>query len=137
MTAVRPVRPADVPAVLRAEALCGGGWDDQSLRHSLRQPACVGVVAEAAGEVVGHCLFTLHPGHLAVERVAVHPARRRRGAGAALLARAHAAAAAHGLPALRAWVPDDSAFLAAHLFFKAAGWTAAADEDFLLFERRL
>ena len=85
MITIRPAAEADV------ETLCS--FDQVALREDGRREfiarsvtAGTCHVAEAGGDVIGYCVLTYtFYGHGFVEMLYVHPGRRRRGAGAALL----------------------------------------------------
>lgn len=90
---VRDEQPGDAAAVWRVNAAAFGRDDEARLVEALRQQAHpqVSLVAEQAGEVVGHILFT--PATLAgspqlrlmgLAPLAVLPAQQRQGVGAVL-----------------------------------------------------
>jgi putative acetyltransferase len=92
---VRPERPEDARAVWTVHEAAFGRPDEARLVARLRQEArpCVSLVAERAGRVVGHVLFSpiaiegdpSAPAGGGLAPVAVLPDEQGRGAGAALI----------------------------------------------------
>jgi [ribosomal protein S18]-alanine N-acetyltransferase len=90
MTLVRPAGSADVEAVARLEQECLGtdAWSEGLVREGIlgRLPTVTYLVAESAGEVVGHAV-TSSAGDIAeLQRIAVAPGHRRQGIASSLLA---------------------------------------------------
>ena len=89
MTTVRAAGPADAHAIARIEeAAAHAPWSPTSVagHFAAEQPAWV--VEAPGGEVVGHLLSQVAVDEAEVLTVAVHPAWRRRGLAARLLAHA-------------------------------------------------
>jgi putative acetyltransferase len=94
MTAIRPAQAFDRDAVRAVHAAAFGRPDEAQLvlRLLAREPACVSLVAERGGEVVGHVLFSpvrvegheLAPPPYGLAPLAVLPEHQRDGAGSAL-----------------------------------------------------
>lgn len=94
---IRPETPADAPAIFRVNELAFGQPAEARLVDALRGTAHwiaeLSLVADDAGEVVGHVLFTrmaLRDGTrvspaLALAPVAVHPTRQNAGIGGRLV----------------------------------------------------
>jgi ribosomal-protein-alanine N-acetyltransferase len=121
---VRWLVSRDVPEVLGIEAgSFAPPWSKEDLVAHLCRRVTIGMVAEVGDRVVGFMVYELLPASVELLRVAVHPAWRRRGAGAALLAKL--------TPKLspgrrrRAGLDVGEANLGAHLWLKAQGWRAA------------
>lgn len=96
---IRPGEPADVLAVDRIErASFDDPWSRSLLLQELVPSALrLPLVAECDGEVAGYLMAWRSGDELHILNVAVDPARRRRGVGAALLTAALAAARRGGL----------------------------------------
>jgi ribosomal-protein-alanine N-acetyltransferase len=62
-------------------------WGEESFIKHLKNRACIGLVAESEGRIVGFVIYELAKKSLAVLRIAVHPAERRKGVGKAILER--------------------------------------------------
>lgn len=76
----------DMPEVLDIE-YAGDAipWSEEEFAAALRQRNCIAMVAEHGANVVGFMMYELTKGQLHLLKLAVHPALRRRGIGAALL----------------------------------------------------
>jgi ribosomal-protein-alanine N-acetyltransferase len=128
MPRLRPLRPADVPAVRHLERCCFGrnAGPPAALHALLADPLSAGLVADTTGGLLGYLLYHLDTSAWEVRicQVAVHPEHRRRGVGSRLLGWV----ARHTPPAsgvvLRAGVNE--ANLAAQLFLRANGFRAVA-----------
>ena len=87
---LRPATADDVPAVARLEADLFGldAWSADGVREELTGDRRTALVADQDGRVVGY-VVTLDSGDVVdLQRVAVHPAHRRRGLARELLAAA-------------------------------------------------
>ena len=86
---LRDVRPSDFEALYRLDQVCfeeGIAYSRAELSRFLSVPSAEGVVAEDAGEIAGFAIGYLARGRIAhVVTLDVHPRRRRRGLGRALL----------------------------------------------------
>ncbi len=83
---VRPLREADLPAVLAIEGRCfPDPWSEGVFRSALAQEGALWLGAELEGRLIGYAGMesVLDEGY--VDNVAVDPAFRRRGAASALL----------------------------------------------------
>lgn len=87
---IRPAAPADIPAIRQVVTAAFGQAEEADLVERLRADgdARVELVAEEAGDITGHILFSrLGIGPIegaALAPLAVAPAQQRRGIGAAL-----------------------------------------------------
>lgn len=76
----------DMPAVLAIENECFEyPWQDEDFIRCLRQRNCIGMVAEAKGQIVGFMVYELHKHRLHVLNFAVAPRFQRREVGTQLL----------------------------------------------------
>jgi [ribosomal protein S18]-alanine N-acetyltransferase len=86
---LRKVLPEDFEALYRLDGICfeeGIAYSRAELSRFLSVPSAEGVVAEDAGEIAGFAIGYLARGRIAhVVTLDVHPRRRRRGLGSALL----------------------------------------------------
>jgi len=86
---VRPAGPDDVPAVaaLEADNLGADAWSAALVAEGVggRLPTVSYLVAEAAGEVVGHAVASVVGDIAELQRIAVDPAHRRGGLATELL----------------------------------------------------
>ena len=87
---VRPAGPGDVEAVTRLEADCLGAdaWSGGLVREGIlgTLPTVTYLVAETAGDVVGHTVTSAVGDIAELQRIAVDEGHRRRGVASALLA---------------------------------------------------
>ena len=84
---VRPAVEDDVPAVTALEEQVFGvdAWSQESVREELTGPRRHAVVAADDGEVVGYAVTLRTDDLLDLQRIAVHPDRRRNGIARLLL----------------------------------------------------
>ncbi|MFH5806654.1 ribosomal protein S18-alanine N-acetyltransferase [Alienimonas sp. DA493] len=78
----------DMPAILNIEwASFPFAWSEEDFIGCLRERDCIGMVAEAGGEVVGYMIYQLQKARLRVLNFAVSPFHRREGIGRQMVAR--------------------------------------------------
>ena len=84
MTGIRPATRADVPAVvaLEAEVFGADAWDERAVTGELEGPGRRFVVAE---DLSGYAVSMTLGDIVDLQRIAVHPGRRRTGLATALL----------------------------------------------------
>jgi ribosomal-protein-alanine acetyltransferase len=114
---LRAATAADVDAValLEWEVFGSDAWSRESVREELTGPRGVCVVAELDGRVVAYVVTVATGDAVDLQRIAVHPERRRRG-----LARELLTAARPGTRMLLEVSADNQAALA---FYAAEGFT--------------
>jgi ribosomal-protein-alanine N-acetyltransferase len=127
---VRPATESDVDAIAASEAdnLGADAWSPGLVAEGVagRLPTVHYLVAEEAGEVVGHAVASVVADVAELQRIAVAEPVRRRGVGAALLAEVVALAARAGADRLLLEVREDNS--------TALGFYAA--EGFVEVDRR-
>lgn len=125
--AVRPAAPADLDGLVRLEneAFESDRLDRRALRHALRSPTILALVASRPdGAVAGYALVQVRRGS-AIGRLtslAVGPGEAGRGVGRTLLSEAEAIASRHGCDRLRLEVRADNA--RARRLYAAAAYDA-------------
>src|SRR5438132_9631966 len=78
----------DMPEVLLTEQESFAfAWTEEDFLRCLRQRNCIGMVAEHGEKVVGFMIYELHKNKLHILNFAVHPAWRRLGVGAQMVAK--------------------------------------------------
>src|ERR687888_2090413 len=78
----------DMPEVLQTEQESFEfSWTEEDFLRCLRQRNCIGMVAEQGERVVGFMIYELHKNKLHILNFAVHPAYRRYGVGAQMVAK--------------------------------------------------
>ncbi|MEO6511199.1 MAG: GNAT family N-acetyltransferase, partial [Nocardioides sp.] len=121
---IRRATPDDVDAVVRLEEVCLGGdaWSRGLVEQGVaaQLPTVSYLVAELDGAVVGHAVASAAGEDAELQRIAVDPAYRRRGLGAALLGAVEAQVAGDGAERLLLEVREDNATAAA--FYEAHGF---------------
>lgn len=135
----------DLPQVTEIDARSFGGdaWPQDRFVDELRERNVIGMVAEADTSVVGFMVYQQRPDRLFVRRFAVHPDRRRRGVGSAMLAKLKEKLTPSRRRAVRCrvgeWNDAGIAFLAASGFRGVGVERGAADDagDVYVFEVRL
>jgi len=125
-SAIHPVGPeaADLLALLHAEAFRPADrWGTQAIGLLLALPGHFALLAEADGGPVGFAMGRVAAGEAEVLTLAVRPARRREGAGLALMRALMAEAARRGAEALFLEVAEGNA--AARRLYADLGATEA------------
>lgn len=118
------MRRGDLPQILDIERLVFSDcqWTERDFVRRLRRGTIVGFAATSGDDVLGYCVIDYGPDPIAIVRLAVTPAFRRRLVGTQILANI-----ASRLPALRreglsCLVSDRD--LGVHLFLKSCGFEA-------------
>ena len=113
----------DMPEVLQAEhESFEFSWTEEDFLRCLRQRNCIGMVAECGEKVVGFMIYELHKAKLHILNFAVHPAYRRRGVGAQMVAKLISKLSSHRRTRITLEVRETN--LIAQLFFRAQGFKA-------------
>jgi ribosomal-protein-alanine N-acetyltransferase len=106
----------DMPEVLQTEQLSFEyAWTEEDFLRCLRQRNCIGMVAEHGEKVVGFMIYELHKNKLHILNFAVHPAWRRMGVGAQMVAKLISKLSSHRRTRITLEVRETN--LAAQLFF--------------------
>ncbi len=107
----------DMPEVLQAEQLSFEySWNEEDFLRCLRQRNCIGMVAEHGEKVVGFMIYELHKNKLHILNFAVHPAWRRMGVGAQMVAKLISKLSSHRRTRITLEIRESN--LAAQLFFR-------------------
>jgi ribosomal-protein-alanine N-acetyltransferase len=107
----------DMPEVLQTEQLSFEyAWNEEDFLRCLRQRNCIGMVAEHGEKVVGFMIYELHKNKLHILNFAVHPAWRRLGVGAQMVAKLISKLSSHRRTRITLEVRETN--LAAQLFFR-------------------
>lgn len=107
----------DMPEVLQSEQLSFEfAWTEEDFLRCLRQRNCIGMVAEHGEKVVGFMIYELHKNKLHILNFAVHPAWRRLGVGAQMVAKLISKLSSHRRTRITLEVRETN--LAAQLFFR-------------------
>jgi ribosomal-protein-alanine N-acetyltransferase len=114
----------DMPDVLAIESQCfpGFAWTEGDFLRCLRQPNCIGNVAELGDEVAGYMIFELHKNRLHLLNFAVAKAYQRKGVGTCLIARLQRKLSYERRNRIMLEVRETN--LAAQLFFRSLGFKA-------------
>jgi ribosomal-protein-alanine N-acetyltransferase len=113
----------DMPEVLQAEQESFEyAWTEEDFLRCLRQRNCIGMVAEQSEKVVGFMIYELHKARLHILNFAVHPAYRRNGIGAQMVAKLVSKLSSHRRTRITLEVRETN--LAAQLFFRAQDFKA-------------
>lgn len=113
----------DLPRILAIEAASfADAWTEENFRAALRHRDCIMVVAERGDRVEGFAVYQLFPTHLELLNLAVCPAARRTGVGAALIAKLLYKLKSHRREYLAATVRESN--LTAQCFFRSCGLRA-------------
>lgn len=106
----------DMPEVLQTEQQSFEyAWTEEDFLRCLRQRNCIGMVAEHGEKVVGFMIYELHKNKLHILNFAVHPAWRRRGVGAQMVAKLISKLSSHRRTRITLEVRETN--LTAQLFF--------------------
>jgi [ribosomal protein S18]-alanine N-acetyltransferase len=106
----------DMPEVLQTEQMSFEyAWTEEDFLRCLRQRNCIGMVAEHGEKVVGFMIYELHKNKLHILNFAVHPAWRRMGVGAQMVAKLISKLSSHRRTRITLEVRETN--LAAQLFF--------------------
>lgn len=107
----------DMPEVLDTEQKSFEfSWTEEDFLRCLRQRNCIGMVAEHGEKVVGFMIYELHKAKLHILNFAVHPAWRRCGVGAQMVAKLVSKLSSHRRTRITLEVRETN--LAAQLFFR-------------------
>jgi ribosomal-protein-alanine N-acetyltransferase len=113
----------DMPEVLQTEQQSFEyAWTEEDFLRCLRQRNCIGMVAEQGEKVVGFMIYELHKSKLHILNFAVHPAYRRQGIGAQMVAKLVSKLSSHRRTRITLEVRETN--LAAQLFFRSQGFRA-------------
>jgi [ribosomal protein S18]-alanine N-acetyltransferase len=83
---IRWVYRRDMAEMLAIEHEASGfPWTEEEFMRYLRQPSCIGIVAERASRIVGFMIRRLLPSHLELAKLAVASDARRQGVGAQMV----------------------------------------------------
>jgi tRNA threonylcarbamoyl adenosine modification protein YeaZ/ribosomal-protein-alanine acetyltransferase len=118
---LRHLRPADAARLAKLESECfPAPWNEAQLAAELAQPGTVGLLATSDGAALGYALWRVVLDEAELLRLAVVPASRRRGIGAALLARGDDLLRRRGAAAVFLEVRSDNTTAIA--LYERAGW---------------
>ena len=113
----------DMPEVLQTEQESFEfAWTEEDFLRCLRQRNCIGMVAEQGEKVVGFMIYELHKAKLHILNFAVHPACRRHGVGAQMVAKLISKLSSHRRTRITLEVRETN--LPAQLFFRHEGFKA-------------
>ena len=113
----------DMPEVLQTEQESFEyAWTEEDFLRCLRQRNCIGMVAEQGEKVVGFMIYELHKAKLHILNFAVHPAYRRLGIGAQMVAKLVSKLSSHRRTRITLEIRETN--LAAQLFFRTQGFRA-------------
>ncbi len=113
----------DMPDVLQIErASFEFSWSEEDFVRCLRQRNCIGMVADVDDRIVGFMIYELHRSRLHLLNLAVHPAWRRRGVGAAMVRKLVGKLSQQRRTRITLEVRETN--LAAQLFFRQQGFRA-------------
>jgi len=115
----RDDREVQAALELRERVFCGEQGVAPSADRDGRDPDALHVVATDDERLLGTCRLLIEDGVARLGRLAVEPGARRRGVAGAILAEAHALAAANGARTVRLHAQVD-----ARALYEAAGYAA-------------
>ncbi len=98
-------------------------WLEEDFKLCLRQPDCIGMVAEYGDRVVGFMIYDLYQNKVHLLSLAVSPTIRRRGIGTQLVEKLTTKLGPDRRTCIESQVRETN--LAAQLFFKSQGFLAS------------
>ncbi len=101
----------------------GTPWTEETFLCLLRQRNCIGMIAEQGERVVGFMIYELHKAGLHILNFAVHPACRRWGVGAQMVAKLISKLSSHRRNRITLEVRETN--LSAQLFFRVQSFKAS------------
>src|SRR5262245_26329943 len=114
---IRRMVRRDMPEILQTEQLSFEyASTEEDFLRCLRQRNCIGMVAEHGEKVVGFMIYELHKNKLHILNFAVHPAWRRMGVGAQMVAKLISKLSSHRRTRITLEVRETN--LCAQQFFK-------------------
>lgn len=120
----------DLPATVRIEQATADPWTGERIERFLSNRTCIGMVIEddEAEQICGYFLYELRARRIALHRLAVHPAHRRRGLARLAFKKLAGKLSSHRRARIVADVSEDN--LPLQLAMRAAGYRAVAvDRD--------
>ncbi len=115
----------DMPEVLAIEQRSFEfPWSEEDFSRCLRQRNCIGMVAEAEGQVTGFMIYELNKNQLHVMNFAVRPDARRRGIGVQMVEKLFGKLSQQRRTRIVLEVRETN--LAAQVFFRNAGFRAVS-----------
>lgn len=121
---IRPMTPADLPAVLSIEQQCQPDpWSEAMLLAELEHPCATVDLCEGKGSVVGFLCSWLISGELSILNLATAPQQQRQGIAARLLQHCLQRAQSAGLE--RAWLEVRAGNRPAIALYQRFGFTEA------------
>lgn len=121
---IRPMTPADLPAVLSIERQCQPDpWSEAMFLAELENPSATVDLCEGEGRVVGFLCSWLIFGELSILNLATAPQQQRQGIAAKLLQ--HCLQRAHGVGLERAWLEVRAGNYPAIALYQRFGFTEA------------
>lgn len=121
---IRPMTPADLPAVLNIERQCQPDpWSEAMFLAELANPCASVDLCESEGKVVGFLCSWLIRGELSILNLATTPQQQRQGIAAGLLQ--HCLQRAQGLGLERAWLEVRAGNRPALALYQRFGFTEA------------
>jgi len=123
--AIRWMIRADMPQVMAIENECFQfAWSEDDFIRCLRERSTIGMVIEYDEQVVGYMIYDLHKNKLEIMNFAVHPARQRRGFGAAMVKKLDGKLSANRRTKIICNIRETN--IDAQLFFSACGFKAVS-----------
>jgi ribosomal protein S18 acetylase RimI-like enzyme len=100
-------------------------WHEEAWMRARTENRNVGMVIEVGEQVVGCCLYELHPDHIKLQRLAVSPSFQRKGLGFAAVKKLFDKLSFERRTHVLTTVPQDD--LQVQKFFRACGFRAVPD----------